>query len=158
MIEQTPAISAIAHLIQLAIAPVFLLAGIGSILNVLAQRLARVVDRARRLAAEYDALDEQEREIANAELGLLDRRMTVANLAISFCTASALFVCMVVAIMFVADLAEFHFGRMVAYFFIVTMALLIGGLLLFLYEVRLAMRAIRLRRDQLPHLRRAEAG
>ncbi|HEX5184112.1 MAG TPA: DUF2721 domain-containing protein [Allosphingosinicella sp.] len=158
MIDQVPAISAIAHLIQLAIAPVFLLAGIGSILNVVAQRLARVVDRARRIAAEFDSLDEKEREIANAELRLLDRRMTVANLAISCCTASALFVCMVVAIMFVADLAEFHFGRAVAYLFIVTMGLLIGGLLLFLYEVRLAMRAIRLRRDQLPHLRRAEAG
>lgn len=158
MIEQTPAISAIAHLIQLAIAPVFLLAGIGSILNVLAQRLARAVDRARRIAAEFESLDEKEREIASAELRVLDRRMTVANLAISCCTASALFVCMVVAIMFVADLAEFRFGRIVAYLFIVTMGLLIAGLLLFLYEVRLAMRSIRLRRDQLPHLRRVEAG
>jgi hypothetical protein len=158
LIEQTPAVSAIAHLIQLAIAPVFLLAGIGSILNVLAQRLARAVDRARRIAAEFDGLGEKDREIAVAELQVLDRRMTIANLAISCCTASALFVCMVVAIMFVADLAEFHFGRIVAYLFIVTMGLLIAGLLLFLYEVRLAMRSIRLRRDQLPHLRRAEAG
>ena len=158
MIEQSPAISAIAHLIQLAIAPIFLLSGVGAILNVLAQRLARTVDRARRIEAEFETLEAKDRDMAMTELRLLDRRMGAANLAISCCTASALFVCMVVAILFVADLADFRFGRAVAYLFIVTMGLLIAGLLLFLYEVRLAMRAIRLRRDQLPHLRRAEAG
>ncbi len=153
MIEQAPAVNEIAHLISLAIAPVFLLAGIGSILNVLAQRLARAVDRARRLEGEFDTLEPGDQEAASAELRLLDRRMTVVNLAISCCTASALFVCLVVAILFVADLAEFHFGRVIAYLFIVTMGVLICGLLLFLYEVRLAMRSIRLRREQFPHLR-----
>jgi MFS family permease len=158
MIEQVPAVTEIAHLIQLAIAPVFLLAGIGSILNVLAQRLARAVDRARRLEAEFESLEPEDRQTASAELRLLDRRMTVANLAISCCTASASLVCIVVAILFVADLAEFRFGRVIAWLFIATMTVLISGLLLFLYEVRLAMRSIRLRRDQLPHLRRPEAG
>jgi hypothetical protein len=151
--EQTPAVTEIAHLIQLAIAPVFLLAGIGSILNVLAQRLARAVDRARALEAEFQALAPDDRAPAAAELRILDLRMTVVNLAISCCTASALFVCMVVAILFVADLASFRFGRPIAYLFILTMLLLIVGLLLFLYEVRLAMRSIRLRRDRYPHLR-----
>jgi hypothetical protein len=143
--EQAP-VTAIAHLIQLAVAPVFLLAGIGSILNVLAQRLARVVDRDRRLHAELHSLDETERAAGAAELGLLARRMTVVNLAISCCTASALFVCVVVAILFVADLAEFPFGRPIAWLFIAAMLLLISGLILFLWEVHLAMRSLRLRR------------
>ncbi|MDB5691407.1 MAG: hypothetical protein JWO81_470 [Alphaproteobacteria bacterium] len=151
--EQTPAVTAIAHLIQLAIAPIFLLAGVGSILNVLTQRLARAVDRARRLEAEFHELAPEDQGPARAELRILDLRMTVVNLAISCCTASALFVCMVVAILFVADLAEFRFGRPIAWLFILTMLMLIIGLLLFLYEVRLAMRSIRLRRDQYPHLR-----
>lgn len=158
MIEQTPAVNEIAHLISLAIAPVFLLAGIGSILNVLAQRLARVVDRARRLEVEFETLEPGKQGPARAELRLLDRRMTVVNLAISCCTASALLVCMVVAILFVADLASFQFGRVIAYLFILTMVMLIGGLLLFLWEVRLAMRSLRIRRDQFPHLRRPEQG
>jgi hypothetical protein len=154
MIEQTPAVNEIAHLISLAIAPVFLLAGIGSILNVLAQRLARVVDRARRLEVEFETLDpDNQQGPARAELRLLDRRMTVVNLAISCCTASALLVCLVVAILFVADLASFRFGNPIAYLFILTMVMLIAGLLLFLYEVRLAMRSLRIRRDQFPHLR-----
>jgi hypothetical protein len=156
--EQIAAPSAIAHLIQLSVAPVFLLAGIGSILNVLASRLARVVDRARRLEAEFQQFDDSGRGLAMAELRLLDRRMTVVNLALSCCTGSALFVCVVVATLFVADLADFRFGQATAYLFILTMALLIAGLLLFLYEVRLAMRSLRLRRDQLPHLRHAGGG
>ena len=73
MIEQTPAVNEIAHLISLAIAPVFLLAGIGSILNVLAARLARVVDRARRLEIEFETFDPDKQGPARAELSQ-DRR------------------------------------------------------------------------------------
>jgi hypothetical protein len=152
--QQPAAVAAIAHLIQLAIAPVFLLTGIGSILNVLAQRLARVVDRARRLEQDAASLDPIDRDGARAELKLLDRRMNVVNLALSCCTASALLVCVLIAILFVADLADFPFGRTTAWLFILAMLMLISGLVLFLYEVRLAMTAIRLRRDRFTHLRR----
>ena len=150
VLDQTIPVSTVAHLIQLSIAPVFLLAGIGAILNVLAQRLARVVDRARHLEAEFASFDEGQRQRAAAELCILDRRMKVVNHAISACTASALFVCLVVAILFVADLAKFAFARPIALLFILTMLLLIVGLLLFLYEIRLAMRSLRVRRDLIP--------
>ncbi|HEY0026600.1 MAG TPA: DUF2721 domain-containing protein [Allosphingosinicella sp.] len=155
MLQPTP-VSAIGHLIQLAIAPVFLLAGIGSILNVLAQRLARVVDRARALEQEFESFDESHRERAEAELVLLDRRMTVVNQAISACTASALFVCLVVGILFVADLADIAWGRPLAILFILAMSLLTVGLLLFLYEIRLAARSLRVRQDMMPHRRKAK--
>ena len=148
------AVNAIAHQIQLAIAPVFLLAGIGAILNVLAQRLARVIDRSRLLEADFSSLDEEERKRATSELFVLDRRMTVVNLAISACTASALFVCLVVAILFVADVAEIAFARPIAWLFILAMLLLIVGLILFLHEIRLAMRSVRVRRELLPDRRR----
>ena len=87
---QAVAASAIAHQIQLAVAPVFLLAGIGSILNVMAGRLARVVERARGLEREFASFDEEMRMLATAELRILDQRMTVVNLALSACTAAAL--------------------------------------------------------------------
>ena len=146
-------VSAIAHLISLAIAPVFLLAGIGSILNVLAGRLARSVDRWRRLEDNYTKLEGEALGEATHELHILDRRMTVINLAIGCCTSSALFICLVVAILFVADLANFAFGRAIAWLFILAMLLLISGLILFLYEVRLAMRALRAHREIMPHRR-----
>jgi hypothetical protein len=141
------AVNEIAHLIELAIAPVFLLAGIGSLLNVVASRLARVVDRARVLEREIQGYDEEQRQRAADELSILDLRMKIANYAISACTASALFTCLVVAILFVADLSRFAFGQAIALLFIATMLLLITGLVLFLYEIRLAMRSLRVRSE-----------
>src|SRR5258707_1590426 len=111
---QAVAASAIAHQIQLAVAPVFLLAGIGSILNVMAGRLARVVERARGLEREFASFDEEMRTLATPELRILDQRMTVVNLALSACTAAALFVCVLVPMLFVADLAQVAFGSPIA--------------------------------------------
>jgi MFS family permease len=141
-------VSAIAHQIQLAIAPVFLLAGIGAILNVLTHRLARTVDRSRVLAAEFADLTEERRPLADAELDLLDRRILASNRAITCCTASALFVCLVVAVLFIAAPEEVVFARTIAGFFIGAMGLLIAGLSFFLHEIRLAMRALTLRRGK----------
>ncbi|HZF95659.1 MAG TPA: DUF2721 domain-containing protein [Allosphingosinicella sp.] len=152
--DQPIPVNQIAHLIQLAIAPVFLLAGIGSLLNVVASRLARVVDRARVLEGEIHSYNEEQRARAAAELCILDRRMQIANYAISACTASALFTCLVVAILFVADLSQFAFGQAIAMLFIATMVLLITGLVLFLYEIRLAMRSLRVRSELITGPRR----
>lgn len=138
------AVSTIANQIELAVAPVFLLAGVGAILNVLAHRLARVVDRARFLAQEIESLDEPARARAAREMTILRRRITAANLAIGCCTVSALFVCFVVAILFIAAPTRFAVPELLSGLFIAAMAMLIAGLLLFLYEVQLAMRSIRL--------------
>lgn len=138
-----PEISAIASQIQLSVAPVFLLAGVGALLNVVASRLARVVDRARKVAAAAESLDPEEREQAKEELRLLARRIRAANLAIICCTASALFVCVVVAILFLAEPTQLSVARVIASLFILAMALLIVGLVLFLQEIRLAMKSLR---------------
>lgn len=143
--EPSPDVSAIASQIQLAIAPVFLLAGIGAILGVLAGRLARTVDRSRSLAVDFAGYDEAERGRAAAELHLLDRRILAANRAITCCTASALFVCLVVAVLFIAAPGEVGFARTIAGLFIAAMTLLTAGLGFFLYEIHLAVRALRLR-------------
>lgn len=148
--DQLLPVSTIAHLIQLAIAPVFLLAGIAGILNVLAQRLSRVVDRGRGLERDFASFDEATRERASDELLIIIRRMRIVNLAITACTASALFVCLVVAILFVAALAEIPFARLIAVLFILAMTLLIVGLTLFLAEIRLAARFVSIRHDLLP--------
>jgi len=120
---------------------------------VMAGRLARVVERARGLERDFAAFDDDARALATAELRILDLRMTVVNLALSACTAAALFVCVLVAMLFIADLSEFAFGRPVAWLFVLAMSLLILGLVLFLWEVRLAMRALRVRRASMPHRR-----
>ena len=146
MNESAAAVTTIAHQIQLAVAPVFLLAGIAGMINVLAHRLARVVDRSRQLEVEPPDGNEVVRRLYFDELTILDRRMRVVNWSLSCCTAGALFVCVVVAILFVASLARFAFANTIALLFILAMLLLIAGLILFLYEVRLATRALRISR------------
>jgi small-conductance mechanosensitive channel len=148
MTESAVAVTAIAHQIQLAVAPVFLLAGIAGIINVLAHRLARVVDRSRALEAEPPDDHDAVRRLFFAELAILDRRMRVVNWSLTCCTAGALFVCVLVGILFVAGLANFGFAQLIAALFVLTMLLLVAGLLLFLYEVRLATRALKISRHR----------
>ncbi|QXQ05274.1 DUF2721 domain-containing protein [Sphingosinicellaceae bacterium] len=147
------AIDAIAHNIQLAVAPVFLLTGIASILNVLTNRLGRVIDRARKLEAELAAFDPVTRERALRELGILGKRMAAAHWAIGLCTLSALMVCVVVAILFVGDVIPMRASAAVAPMFILVMVLLIAGLLAFLTEVQIAMRSVRIRGGALEDFR-----
>lgn len=138
-------VDSIAHNIQLALGPVFLLTGIASILNVLTNRLGRVIDRARKIEAEIAGYDPAAARRAAVELGMLGRRTSAAHWAIGLCTCSALFVCVVVAILFVDNFTPFNAATTVATLFVVAMALLIAGLLLFLLEVQVAMRSVRIR-------------
>jgi Protein of unknown function (DUF2721) len=133
----------IAHNIQLAVAPVFLLTGIGSLLNVLTQRLARIIDRVRSVEAGYESLEPAGRANASAELGILDRRMSSVQGAIALCTLSALLVCVVVAILFIGDFVPAAPSTLIAALFVSAMGLLIAGLVLFLREIRIATRAVR---------------
>lgn len=136
-------VSLIAHIIQLAVAPVFLLAGIGSILNVLAHRLARVVDHARRIEARVPDEAEELRARDIRALAVLDRRMAYTHWAIGLCTTAALLICVVVVVLFVADLIAINFAIPVSLLFIAAMISLTLGLLLFLAEVTVATRHVR---------------
>ncbi|GAB4119527.1 MAG: hypothetical protein Tsb008_11020 [Rhodothalassiaceae bacterium] len=144
-------VSGISHIIELAIAPAFLLVGIGHILVVLTNRLGRITDRARALEIEYEGAerDAEERAMTLKELMVLDRRMTLSHWSISLCTASALFVCLVVMLLFLSDALDFEFAGSLVGLFIVTMSTLIGGLVLFFIEVSIATRHIGVRRDLL---------
>jgi sterol desaturase/sphingolipid hydroxylase (fatty acid hydroxylase superfamily) len=139
----------LAHTIQMATAPVFLLTGIGAFLNVMVGRLARVVDRARVLEARFTPSDHADHGRQVWELRLLDRRMRVVSIAISLCTASAALICGVVAGLFLARLNEVSFSRAMAIIFSVAMVMLIGGLTMFLVEVHLSMKSIKIRHELL---------
>ncbi|MBB5714464.1 DUF2721 domain-containing protein [Sphingomonas aerophila] len=146
-----PTVSTIAETIQLSLSPVFMLAGIGALLNMLVGRLARVVDRARALEQLHPRTSGPEHDRHVWELRLLDHRMRVINNALAAVTSSAVMTCLVVALLFVAELMHLRFGRYLAVAFILAMALLIWGLVLFMWEVRLSLRAIRIRPELLQH-------
>jgi hypothetical protein len=128
----------IVHAIQLAIAPVFLLTGIAALLGVMANRLARIIDRARVLEQTWANLDEKARAAARPEVGHLERRRHLASWSINFCTGAALLLCIVIITLFVEE----FFGRdlkwLAGVLFIAVMIALIGGLSAFLREVYLA--------------------
>ncbi len=136
-------VTTIAHIIQLSIAPVFLLAGLGGILNVVASRLARVVDRVRRLEEDVPTAEAELQAAELSELAILDRRMGLCHWSVALCTTSALLICLVVMILFVADLVTMNFAVPVSLLFIAAMASLTLGLLLFLLEVTIATRFVR---------------
>ena len=144
-----PAVSTIAQTIQLSLSPVFMLAGIGALLNVLTGRLSRVVDRARALEELHPAITGPTHDRHVWELNILNRRIGIINTSLLMAVASAVMTCTVVALLFIAELAQLNLGRFVAVAFILAMLLLIGALLSFLFEVRVSLRAIRIRPELL---------
>ena len=144
-----PYLSTVSATIQAAIAPVFLLAGIGAFLNVMVGRLARIVDRARQIEQLHPRSTGPEHDRHVWELRLIDKRISVINNAIFLCVASGLAVCLVVAAMFVARLASLHVGLWVAVAFILSMMLLMAGLIYFLVEVQMSLKAIHVREELL---------
>ncbi|WP_411816678.1 DUF2721 domain-containing protein [Hyphococcus sp. DH-69] len=139
-------VSDVGHIIQLAVAPVFLLAGIGALLNVVTHRLARVIDRARVLEAR---LGEQPSatEIGRIkdELAALDKRMLYAQRAIWLFSIAALLICVVVATLFIGEFIAANVETLVAMLFVATMLGMVAGLVLFLMEISIATRTLRVR-------------
>lgn len=142
--------SDVAHAIQLALAPVFLLTGIAGLLNVMAGRLARIIDRGRYLTEEDLPQHLQDPTLLQKELARLERRRRYASLAITACTCSALLVCMVVAVIFLQVMLQVEFKWVISTLFTASTLTLIVGLAYFLREVHLATRTVRIQVIALP--------
>lgn len=134
----------IGHVIQLAVAPVFLLSGIGIILTVLTNRLARAVDRARLLEEVARGSTGESLEERRRELRMMAWRARLMNRAITLCTCSALLVALVVVLLFLGAFLDFNAALPVAALFILAMLSLIAALLFFLREVILAIAALKI--------------
>lgn len=128
----------IAHAIQLAIAPVFLLTGIAGLLNVMATRLARVIDRARHFEEAWRGLDANARAAARAEIGNLERRRRVCSWSINYSTIAALLICLVIVALFFEEFFSTDLKWLAGALFVAAMVALVGGLTCFLREVYLA--------------------
>ena len=120
--------------IQLSVAPVFLLAGIGALMNVISGRLARIVDNARKTKATLDAgetVDEREQVVYR-------RRMQLTIRAIELLTAATLLISTVVAVMFFSVISRINLTLVVVPLFITAMLLVMLASICFLREVRMA--------------------
>jgi hypothetical protein len=133
----------VARVIQLSVAPVFLLTAVGTILSVLSGRLARIVDRARALVDRAARTPAAERGDVERELAVLLRRRRLVNLAITSGVTAALLVCVLIASAFVGYLAHADFSIFLAVLFIGAMAAFVAALLLFLREIAIAVSTLR---------------
>ncbi len=134
----------IAHIIQLSVAPVFLLSGIGAILAVMTSRLGRIIDRARVLEARLEDSPHDRAATLEADLATLTHRASLIGPAITLCTATALLVCTVIAVLFLSAFLRFDATVPVALLFIAAMLAFFLGLLWFLREIYVATSNLRI--------------
>jgi hypothetical protein len=134
-------IADIGHVIQLAIAPVFLLTGVATKLTVLTNRLARIIDRSRVLE---DRLEIAADERWVSELDILYGRAHLINAAITLSTFCGLLICLVIAMLFLGDTTSLPLDRYIAGSFVLAMVGLIGSFVFLLREIFIASKHMRL--------------
>jgi len=140
-----PSMTDLSSVIQIAVAPVFLLAGISGFLNIMSGRLGRIVDRARFVESRSVRLtDESKIESSKVELKVLWQRVKIINWSIGLCSTSALLVCAVVVSLFAGSFWSFHIDLLVSGLFVLALTLLIVALIFFLKEVQLATSSLQM--------------
>ncbi|MCG2841839.1 DUF2721 domain-containing protein [Sandaracinobacter sp. RS1-74] len=142
----------LAQLIQLSIAPVFLLTAIGAFLSAITTRLGRVIDRARALETIIASEGVENNDTALAELASLDRRMLLANRAVALSVSSALTVCALIIVLFVSAVSPIHLEQVVPILFILALLLLTASLTAFALEIRISIRTVRVRAELIRHM------
>lgn len=130
----------IVHLIQLAVAPVFLLAGVAGLLNVFTSRLTRVIDKLEKIDAFVHEQEDNDPNYIQPKSMVRRREFLVmrlenTNLAIFFCTATGLMVAMVIMSVFLSALLSFDSGVFISVLFVLAMMFLVIALILFLREI-----------------------
>jgi hypothetical protein len=134
-----PHVPEIFTVIQLAVAPVFLLTAIGTVIAALNIRLGRAVDRRRDLESKLPGMLEDEQPSAREELATIARRIGFVYFAITAAVTSALFVCLLIAGAFIGAFVQVSLSYTIGAMFVLAMLALIASLLLFLREIFLAV-------------------
>jgi hypothetical protein len=153
MFESTPdlSVSTVAEIVRLALAPVFLLSGIGAFLNVLASRLSRIVDRSRDIEPKLLASRGPAHDRWIADLKILDKRLRLISWATGLSVTSAILTCLVVILLFAANLIRNRLGTEIAWLFMASMVSIGAAFAVFLIETTVAARAVRIRSELLQH-------
>ena len=143
MFESLTPSTGISHVIQLSVAPVFLLTSIGAILNVMANRLSRIVDRARTLELKLPAAEGAARDELAARLGTLSRRARLISHAVAACVVTAVLVCGVIITLFCGEFLHFEATVPAALLFIAALLSFLLSLVWLLREILIATRAMK---------------
>jgi hypothetical protein len=135
ILERTASTPRVQQVVQLSLAPAFLLSGIGAIMNVIMSRMIWIAQRVDKIE---DAMEEQRTSKQLRELGWLMRRRKLAQGAVMFSTAAAVIISVVIGLLFISAYITAQIGTVIAALWVLTMVLLVTGLVFFLAETRLA--------------------
>lgn len=129
-------------LIQQSLTPVFLIVGIGTLLNTITSRLARIVDRVR-----FFDLPESEhlQHLKPLEIKALTRRMRYANWAVNFLSGAAVLVCINILMLVASRYVLINLDSMILITFMAALVSLALGMICFFIEVSIATRTLRVR-------------
>ena len=144
-------ITTVGDSVRLAVAPVFLLTGIGAFLNVCASRLSRIVDRSREIEPKLLAARGAAHDRLLAEMRAIDRRMSLVSTAITLSVVAAVLTSLVVTLLFAASMIEPRVGVAIAILFIAATLTIATSFTFFLVETRLGARSVRVPRELIHH-------
>lgn len=133
--------SEIVPVLQTAISPVVLISGVGLLLLTMTNRLGRIVDRARSLAARAKVIDGEDPVPLHAQLRILDQRARLVRRSIAFAGFCVLFAALLVISLFITSLAGADLPWLSATFFILSLVCLIASLVDFIRDVNRALEA-----------------
>ena len=137
ILERTASTPRVQQVVQLSLAPAFLLGGIGAVMNVIMSRMIWIAGRIERIEETPEAALSQ-RQLH--ELGWLEARRRAAQTAILFTTAAAVIISLVIGLLFISAYIKAQIGTIIAALWVLTMLLLVTGLIFFLRETRMAAR------------------
>ncbi len=137
ILERTASTPRVQQVVQLSLAPAFLLSGIGAVMNVIMSRMIWIAKRVENIE---EKMEDHRTAKQARELSWLLRRRKLMQGAIMFSTASAVMISLVIGLLFISAYIYAQIGTVIALLWVLTMALLVTGLGFFLLETRLAAR------------------
>lgn len=139
--------------LQLAIGPTILVSGIGLVMLSMTNRFSRLIDRSRQLTRELRTTPEANQQVILAELHILARRARIVRTAIAMASSSVLLAALLIISLFLGALLELSIGPLIAGVFSLCLICLITGLILFIYDINLSLRALWLEMPGATHQR-----
>ena len=133
----------IAHVIQVALTPVFLLSGIATLLNVFATRLARVGDRVDQITKAMDEGDADQIAACAAQLSLLHRRSLALDVAVILGAIGGAATCATVLTLFLGALKDTTVATVLFSTFGLAVACTLGAIGAFTVEMVMAGSGVR---------------
>lgn len=144
ILERTASTPRVQQVVQLSLAPAFLLSAIGAIMNVIMSRMIWIAQRVENIEEKMEAHRTAKQ---TRELSWLMRRRKLMQGAIMFSTAAAVMISLVIGLLFISAYISTQIGTVIAILWVLTMALLVTGLGFFLMETQLAARGAQMPKD-----------